>query len=30
MSAVHSLLRNRLYAGQFEWNGKRIKASMNR
>ena len=22
MSAVHSILRNRLYTGQFEWNGK--------
>jgi hypothetical protein len=22
MSAVHTILRNRLYAGQFEWNGK--------
>src|SRR3954451_21785063 len=25
MSAVHLLLRNRLYTGQFEWNGKRIQ-----
>jgi Recombinase len=22
VSAVHTILRNRLYAGQFEWNGK--------
>jgi site-specific DNA recombinase len=22
VSAVHSILRNRLYTGQFEWNGK--------
>jgi site-specific DNA recombinase len=25
MSAVHSVLRNRLYTGQFEWNGKLIQ-----
>jgi site-specific DNA recombinase len=25
MSAVHSILRNRLYTGQFEWNGKLIQ-----
>jgi site-specific DNA recombinase len=25
MSAVHSILRNRLYTGWFEWNGKLIK-----
>jgi site-specific DNA recombinase len=25
VSAVHSILRNRLYAGQFEWNGKLIQ-----
>ena len=24
VSTVHSILRNRLYTGQFEWNGKRI------
>ena len=22
MSTVHAILRNRLYTGQFEWNGK--------
>src|SRR5258705_4141229 len=26
MSAVHSILRNRLYTGWFEWNGKVIKS----
>jgi site-specific DNA recombinase len=25
ISAVHSILRNRLYTGQFEWNGKLIQ-----
>src|SRR5438552_1232022 len=25
VSAVHSILRNRLYTGQFEWNGKLIQ-----
>jgi site-specific DNA recombinase len=27
MSAVHSVLRNRLYTGQFEWNGKLIQGN---
>ncbi len=25
MSIVHTILRNRLYTGQFEWNGKLIQ-----
>ena len=27
VSAVHSILRNRLYTGQYEWNGKLIKGA---
>ena len=27
VSAVHSILRNRLYTGQFEWNGKLIQGT---
>jgi len=31
VSTVHSILRNRIYTGQFDWNGQRgIRASTNR
>ena len=27
VSTVHTILRNRLYTGQFEWNGKLIQGT---
>ena len=30
VSTVHTILRNRLYTGQFEWNGKLIQGKHDR